>query len=98
VDKPGRLILQNSQAFSIIEVGDLWHKTGDALAVVLGDMALEELLLNEVMEAFVGKVDDKLVEGIESGSEVLGSGKVEKANEGDKVVSAEAFVDLFIKP
>jgi hypothetical protein len=30
-------------------VGDLWHKTGDAFAVVFGDMALEELLLNEVM-------------------------------------------------
>jgi hypothetical protein len=65
-------------------------------------MALEELLLNEVMEAFVGKVDGKLVEGIGlgqgSGSEVLGSGKVEKANEGDKVVSTEAFVEVFIKP
>ena len=69
---------------------DLWHKTGDAFAVVLDDMALEELLLNEVMEAFAGKVDGTLVRGIESGSEVLGSGKVEKANEGDKVVSAEA--------
>ena len=68
---------------------DLWHKTGDAFAVVFDDMVLEELLLNEVMEAFVGKVDGKLVKGIESGSEVLGSGKVEKANEGDKVISAE---------
>jgi hypothetical protein len=36
------------------------------LAVVLGEMALEELLLN----------DGKLIEGIGSGSEVLGSGKV----------------------
>ena len=66
---------------------DLWHKMGDAFAVVLDD---EELLLNEFMEAFASKVDGKLVGGIESGSGVLGSGKVEKANEGDKVVSAEA--------
>jgi hypothetical protein len=49
------------------------------------------------MEAFVRKVDGKLVEGIGSGSEVLGSGKVEKANEGDKVLSTEAFI-VFIKP
>jgi hypothetical protein len=41
VDKPARPILQKSQAFSIIKVGDLWHKTEDAPAVVLGDMALE---------------------------------------------------------
>ncbi len=60
-------------------------------------MALEELL-NEVMEAFVGKVDGKLIGGIGSESEVLGSRKVEKANKGDKVVSTEAFVDVFIKP
>ena len=59
-------------------------------------MALEELLLNEAMEEFVGKVVGKLVRGIGSGSEVLGSGKVEKANEGDKVVSTEAFVNVFI--
>jgi hypothetical protein len=52
------------QAFSIINVGDLWHKTGDAPAVVLSNMALEELLLNKVMEVFVGKVDGKLIEGI----------------------------------
>ena len=71
---------------------------GDAFAVVLDDMALEELLLNEVMEAFVGKVDGKLVKGTGSGSEVLGSRKVEKANEGDKVVKTEAFIDVFIKP
>jgi hypothetical protein len=38
-------------------------------------MALEELLLNEVMEVFVGKVDGKLVEGIGSRSEILESGK-----------------------
>ena len=69
---------------------DLWHKMGDAFAVVLDDMALEELLLNEVMEAFAGKVDGTLVGGIKSGSEVLGSEKVEKANEGDKVILAEA--------
>ena len=69
---------------------DLWHKMKDAFAVIFNDMALEELLLNEVMEAFVGKVDGKLVEGIELGSEVLGSRKVEKANEGDKVISAGA--------
>jgi hypothetical protein len=50
------------------------------------------------MEVFVSKVDSKLIEGIGSGSEVLGSGKVEKANEGDKVISTEAFVDAFIKP
>jgi hypothetical protein len=61
-------------------------------------MALKELLLNEVVEAFVGKVNGKLIEGIGSGSEVLGSGKVEKANEGDKVVSTEAFVNVFVKP
>ena len=61
-------------------------------------MALEELLLNEAMEEFVGKVVGKLVEGIGSGSEVLGSGKVGKANDGDKVISTEAFVDVFIKP
>jgi hypothetical protein len=73
-------------------------QTGDALAVILGDMALEELLLNEVTEAFIGKVDGKLVEGIGSESEVLGSRKVEKANEGDKVISTGVFVDLFIKP
>jgi hypothetical protein len=30
---------------------------GDAFAVVLGDMALKELLLNEVVEVFVGKVN-----------------------------------------
>ena len=61
-------------------------------------MALEELLLNEVMEAFVGKVDGKLVKGTGSRSEVLGSKKVKKANEGDKVIKTEAFVDVFIKP
>jgi hypothetical protein len=71
---------------------------GDALTVVLGDMALEELLLNKVTEVFIGKVDGKLVEGIGSESEVLGSGKVEKANEGDKVISTGVSVDLFIKP
>jgi hypothetical protein len=98
MDKPARLILKRSQTFWIIKVGDLWHKTGDALAVVLGDMALKKLLLDKVMEAFVGKVDGKLVEGIGSGSEALRSGTVEKANEGDEVVSTEAFVDVFIKP
>jgi hypothetical protein len=97
-DKPARLVLRKPQAFRIIKVGDLWRKAGEAFAVVLGDMALEELLLNEVMEAFVGKVDGKLVEGIGSGSEALGSGKVEKANEGGKLASAEAFVNVFIKP
>ena len=72
---------------------------GDALAVVLGDVILEELLLNEVMETFVREVDGKLIEGIGSGSEVLRSKKVEKANEGDKVVLTEAFIDdVFIKP
>ena len=70
---------------------DLWHKTGDAFAVVLNNTALEELLLNEVIEVFAGRVDGTLVGGIESESEVLGSRKVEKANEGDKVISAEAF-------
>jgi hypothetical protein len=50
------------------------------------------------MEGFVGKVDGKLVKGIGLESEVLASGKVKKANEGDKAVSTEAFVDLFIKP
>jgi hypothetical protein len=97
MDEPARLIPQKSRAFLVIKVGDLWHKTGDALVVVLGDMALEGLLLNEVMEAFISKADGKLVEGTGSGSEVLGSGKVEKVNEGDKVVPTEAFVDLFIK-
>jgi hypothetical protein len=67
---------------------------GDAFAVVLGDMALKELLLNEVVEVFVGKVNGKFG----SGSEVLGSEKVEKANEGDKVVLTEAFIDVFVKP
>ncbi|KAN0113499.1 hypothetical protein V8E52_007657 [Russula decolorans] len=54
---------------------------GDALTIALGDIALEELLLNKAMEVFVSKVDSKLIEGIGSGSEVLGSGKVKKANE-----------------
>jgi hypothetical protein len=71
---------------------------GDALTVVLGNIALKELLLNKAMEVFVSKVDSKLIKGIGSGSEVLGSGKVEKANEGDKVISTEAFIDAFIKP
>jgi hypothetical protein len=58
---------------------------GDALTIALGDIALEELLLNKAMEVFISKVDSKLIEGI-------GSGK------GDKVISTEAFVDAFIKP
>jgi hypothetical protein len=45
MNKPARPILQKSRALSIIKVGDLWHKTGDALAIVLGDMGLEELHL-----------------------------------------------------
>ncbi len=61
-------------------------------------MALKELLLNEVMEAFVGKVDGKLVKGIRLGHEVLGSGKVERANGGDQVISTEAFINVFVKP
>ncbi len=47
---------------------------------------------------FVGKVNGKLIEGIGLESEVLESGKVEKANKGDKVISTEAFIDMFIKP
>ena len=60
-------------------------------------MAFEDLL-NEVMEALVGKVDGKLVERIGLGHEVLGSGKVEKVNKGDEIIMTGTFIDGFIKP
>jgi hypothetical protein len=37
-------------------------------------VTLKKLFLDEVMEAFVGKVDGKLIEGIGSRCEVLGTG------------------------
>jgi len=61
-------------------------------------VAFEELLLNEVMEALIGKVDGKLVKRIGLGCEVLGSGKVKKANTGDEIVMTGMFIDGFIKP
>jgi hypothetical protein len=61
-------------------------------------MALKELLLNEVMEAFIGKVDGKLIEGIGSRREVMGPGKVKKTDESDEIIPTEAFIDVFIKP
>ena len=61
-------------------------------------MGFEELLLNEVMEALVGKVDGKLVEGIGPGREVLEARKVEKADKGDEIIAMEMFVDVFVKP
>jgi hypothetical protein len=42
-------------------------------------MALEELLLNEFMEAFVGKVDGKLVEGIGLGMRFWVPGRSNRA-------------------
>ena len=93
VDELARLILQVSHAFRIIEVGYLWDKAGDAFAVIFGNVAFEELLLNEVMEALVGKVDGKLVEGIGPGREVLGARKVEKADKGDEIFATETFVE-----
>ena len=60
-------------------------------------MAFEDLL-NEVMEALVGKVDGKLVKRIGSGHEVLGSGKVEKVDKGDEIITTGTFIDGFVKP
>jgi hypothetical protein len=36
-------------------------------------VAFEELLLNKVMEALIGKVDSKLVEGIRLEHDILGA-------------------------
>lgn len=98
VDEPARLILQESHAFRIVEIGYLWDKAGNAFAVILGNVAFEELLLNEMMKALVGKVDGKLVEGIGSRREVLGSRKVEKADKGDEIIATETFIDVFVEP
>ena len=93
VDELARLILQESHAFGIIEVGYLWDKAEDTFAVIFGNVAFEELLLNEVMEVLIGKVDGKLVKGIGPGCEVLGARKVEKADKGDKIFATETFVE-----
>ena len=45
------------------------------------------------MEALVGKVDGKLVEGIGPGRELLGARKVEKADKGDEIIATETFVE-----
>ena len=71
MDETAGLILQESQTFRIIKIRYLWDVASDALAVVLSDMALEQLLLNEVLEAFVGKVDAELVKRVGARSEVL---------------------------
>jgi hypothetical protein len=65
VDKPAGPILQKSRAFSIIKVGDLWHKTGDAPAVVLGDMALEPCLERQKPVCKSGRVSVKHCCGLE---------------------------------
>ncbi|KAH9021254.1 hypothetical protein EDB85DRAFT_1895784 [Lactarius pseudohatsudake] len=71
VEETTGLVLQESQTFRIIEIGYLWHVASDPLAVVLRDVALEELPLNKVLEVFVGKIDAELVKRVGARSEVL---------------------------
>ena len=47
--------------FSIIKVRNLWDEMGNAFKGVFIHMLFEERLLDPVLEAFVSKVDAKLI-------------------------------------
>lgn len=53
--------MEETDAFSIIKVGNLWDETGDAFDGVFVHMPFEKRLLEPVLEVFVGEVDAKLI-------------------------------------
>jgi hypothetical protein len=58
----------------------------------------EERLLDPVLEAFVGKVDAKLIKGVGTARHVLGSGNIEETDEGGEAFLAQPLVDVFVQP
>jgi hypothetical protein len=76
----------------------LRYEAGDALAVILRNVALEKLLLYKAVQALVREVDAKLVERVRARCQVLRARQIEQANERDKVVLAKALVDMLVQP
>ena len=91
-------ILEETNAFNVVKVGNLWNETGDAFDGVFIHVPFEQRFLNPVLEAFVGKVDAKLIQRIRTAGHVLRPWKIEETDESGKVVFAELLVDVFIQP
>ena len=91
-------VLEETDAFGVIKVRNLWDETGDAFDGVFVHMLFEERLLDPVLETFVGRVDAKLIEGVGTAGHVLGPGIIEETDESGKIVFAEPSVDMFVQP
>lgn len=61
-------------------------------------MSLKDTFLDEVLQAFIGKVDAELIKGVGATGHVLWSGEVEKANECVKVFTAQPLVNMLVQP
>ena len=91
-------ILEETNAFNVVKVGNLQNKTGDAFDGVFIHVPFKQRFLNPVLEAFIGKVDAKLIQRIRTAGHVLRPRKIEETDESGKVVFAELLVDVFIQP
>lgn len=60
MDQPTRFVLQQVDTFCIVEVGDGGYETRDAFHGVLLCLAVEDVLLDPVLQTLVCKVHAKL--------------------------------------
>ena len=98
VDQTARLVLQQAEAFRVVEVRNLRNEARDAFSVVLGYVLLKQLLLDEVLETLVSIVDAELIKGVRPAGHVLGSREIEETNERSIVILTKTLIDVFVKP
>ena len=79
--------MEETDAFSIIKVGNLWDETGDAFDGVFIHMPFKETSGSN-LEAFVGEVDAKLIYRVGMAGHILGPGNIEQTDESGKIVLA----------
>ena len=77
VDQTTRSVLKESKTLGVVVVWNSWDLMGDPFGRILPELVLEQTLLNEVLESFVGEVDTELIEGVGAARRVLWSRKVE---------------------
>jgi hypothetical protein len=98
VNEATRLVLQEPNALSVIEVGYCGDKARYALGCVLVNVGLEKPLLDPVVQPLIGEVDAEVIEGVRSTRHVLWSREIEETDERSEVVTAQALVDMLIQP
>ena len=87
--------MEETDAFGIVKVRNLWDETGDAFDGVFIHVPFKGRLLDPVLEAFIGEVDAKPVEGVGAAGRVLAPGNVEETNESGKVILAEPLMAVY---